>query len=118
MTDGGDDPLSDSMTCSLIITDENDEYPVFDYSAFPGQTVIVNLVRNKLLIKLYKLKFNHLFNLQLHKASLINRRAQNQIHYPTCRYVIDKKGPAASFGYLEPRQLKDPGMDPSPQLGV
>ena len=56
MTDGGDDPLSDSMTCSLIITDENDEYPVFDYSAFPGQTVIVNLVRNKLLIKLYKLK--------------------------------------------------------------
>ena len=53
MTDGGDVPLSDSMTCIMDIRDENDEYPVFDYSAFPGQTVIVNLVIN-LLIELHR----------------------------------------------------------------
>ena len=43
---------------------------------------------------------------------------ENESNFPLGGAIIPLVGPGASCGYLGPRQLKDPGMDPPPQFRV
>ena len=43
---------------------------------------------------------------------------ENESNFHLGGAIIPLVGPGASCGYLGPRQLKDPGMDPPPQLRV
>ena len=43
---------------------------------------------------------------------------ENESNFLLGGAIIPLVGPGASCGYLKPRQLKDPGMDPPPQLRV